>query len=72
MVINRVNPAMITYRNMPKSPEKSNDADVKKSSSLMTRSEPTPQQRMMSNKMDDARYRMRALMDHMQKFKEEI
>ena len=49
MVINRVNPAMITYRNMPKSPEKSNDANVKKASSLMTRSEPTPQQRMMTS-----------------------
>ena len=34
MVINRVNPAMITYRNMPKSPEKSNDADVKKASAV--------------------------------------
>lgn len=72
MVINRVSPAMITYRNMPNSPKKSDDAGTKKVSSLMTRSEPTPQQRSTSNKMDDARYRMRALMDHMQKFKEEI
>ena len=72
MVINRVNPAMITYSNLPNNPKKSDDAGAKKASSLMTRSEPTPQQRMMTSEMDDARYRMRALMDHMQKFKEEI
>ena len=30
MVINRVSPAMITYRNMPNSPKKSDDAGAKK------------------------------------------
>ena len=61
-MINRVNPAMIAYRNMPKS--KKAEPVKSKGNSLMTRSD-TPSNRGSSNAMmSDARYRMRTMMDH--------
>ena len=67
-MINRVNPAMIAYRNMPKAQKKT---DVRnKTSSLMNRSTPTYNQSESNENMSDASYRMRTMMDHIRGLRE--
>jgi len=68
-MINRVNPAMIAYRNMPKSQKKTEVRN--KASSLMNRSTPTARQSAENENMSDAQYRMRTMMDHIRGLREE-
>lgn len=67
-MINRVNPAMIAYRNMPK--KRSDYTPNKKSMGLLQRDMSSDNN--MSEDIKDGAVRMRNMMDHINKLKEEI
>ena len=67
-MINRVNPAMIAYRNMPK--KRSASMPNKKSMGLLQRNMSFDDN--LSEDIMDGAVRMRNMMDHINKLKEEI
>lgn len=67
-MINRVNPAMIAYRNMPK--KRSASMPNKKSMGLLQRNMSSDDN--LSEDIMDGAVRMRNMMDHINKLKEEI